>query len=230
MSSYGVEMPDIVPDCYRLDSLQSDLRWQKIQPLPVTSSSRDAAVAFANLRVWYFIYDRVYDHDVRTGEYESQNAGYRHSDYSICTVTNGNYTYVIGVGHLNQNIYVNQNSEDISSWMKVSSTLNIRRGHACLMYDSHIMITGGIEDPSSVEVFNTEDNISWSLPPMLTGRKHHKMMLYDGYPTVVGGESRDNRALSDLESYDFNTGRWFTQEKHLREARYSFGLAEIRNN
>lgn len=148
------------------------------------------------------------------------------ANFGHCAVSNGNYSYVIGVGDQEDEIWVNSNSRNESAWQKVGKMYQGRKHHACLWYDSNIMITGGHVFRSDVEIFNTETNSVWESTSMLRRRGGHAMILYDGYPTVVGGRNGMN-ILEDLESYDIGTGQWFTQERRLKIAKDSFGIVEI---
>lgn len=199
--------------------------WERIHPLPRAADDH-TSVTIAENRIWYIDIDRIHSFDVNTGEYISAWLPFRARSSRHCAVSNGNHTYVIGVGQNNDEIWINTESQDELSWHKVANLKRGRSLHACLWYDSNIMITGGCCTRDDVEVFNTETNTVRDSIPMLEGRRIHRMMLYDGYPTVVGGYDGSNY-LSDLESFDMRLGRWFTQDVKLQRAKSLFGLVEI---
>ena len=86
-------------------------------------------------------------------------------------------------------------------WEDTSPNPNPRRGHACLLYTldgvQGVMVTGGTEGrtdpndyyPGSVTDFYQIETDSWiSLANTSFPVENHQMILYDGKPTIIGGE------------------------------------------
>lgn len=124
---------------------------------------------------------------------------------------------------------MNAESRDEKSWHKVGKMSQERTSHSCLWYGSNIIITGGylFKSRADVEILNTNDYSIRKSTEMLKGRHGHKMMLYNGYPTVVGGKSFDNY-LSNIESFNISNSEWFTKNVSLKEARVWHGLVETK--
>lgn len=192
------------------------------------ATSRHSAVSIGDHNIWYVDEDMLHNFDETEGEYTSHNLPFvaGRLSHRHCAVSNGNYSYVIGVGDGRNEIWSNTNPQKETIWEKVGQLKEGRSLHACLWYDTNIMITGGGKGRSDVEIFNTETNNVWEYPAMSTGRHGHAMILYEGYPTVVGGYRGIGRR-DDLESFDMGTGRWFTQDVKLQTARAYFGLAQV---
>lgn len=217
----------VTADCYVFSRKRLNANWEVISNLPFQFSDH-YAVTMGDNNIWYIVNDTLHIFDTTTEKYNATSLPFYDTDHKKhCVVSNGNYSYVIGTGETEDEIWVNSKPQDGTSWEKVANLREKRRGHACLWYDSNIMITGGINvRPADVEIFNTETNSFRNSAPMQNGRSLHAMMLYDGFPTVVAGWGVET-FMSDLESFDLNTKQWFTQNISLSEPKALFSFAEV---
>lgn len=214
--------------CFQLPRNGSNDFWLRRDPLPRPSDGH-CAVSIGSDNIWYIDDDEIHNFNAATGEYSTTALPFKGNKYRPCAVSNGNYTYVIGVGGSRDEIWVNTNSQDGRAWHKVGYMKEGRKRHACLWYDSNIMITGGEETKASVEIFNTETNCVREAQDLLSPRYAHEMMLHNGYPTVLGGYDGDY-TFNTLESYDIATGEWYvltSREAKLPRPLWSFGFIEI---
>lgn len=202
--------------------------WQPVPSLP-RPAHKHSSVLIGDKNIWHVDRDRIHNFDSSTGLYNTTNLPFIAKTYRHCAVSNGNYSYVIGVGRNDDEIWVNTEPRNEKSWHQVGNLLGPTQKHGCLWYDSNIMITGGYIGHANVTIFNTETNTMREAMPMLKGRYSHAMILYNGYPTVVGGTMGFGSAkyLNDTESYDIATGEWFIQDLHLERPKAYFGLVEI---
>lgn len=180
------------------------------------------AVTMGDSEIWFIAEDKVDIYD-GTQHIRSNNLPFK-SLSRHCAVSNGDFTYVIGVGQNYNEIWVNEEPRDETTWKKAGILNHGRKFHGCLWYASNIMITGGICAGHSVEIFNTESDKIWEVKWMSTRRSYHHMMLYNGKPTVVGGYDGKS-SLDSLESYDLKTGEWSVEEHVLSKPRLGFSLA-----
>lgn len=211
--------------CNRLSRNDPDAVWEHKYTLPRRTPSLTAA-NIGDHNVWLVDSDRIYNLDERTEELTTTKLPFWVNDNVHCTVSNGNYTYIIGAGSNSIEIWTNTNPRDETSWHKVANIKEKRKYLACLWYDSNIMITGGFHNIPTVEIFNTETNAVTESTPLLKGRAYHEMMLHDGYPTVFGGGHGLER-LSGSESFDISSGEWFVADIELQEGKYMTAFQEL---
>ena len=86
-------------------------------------------------------------------------------------------------------------------WEDTSANPNPRRGHACVLYKLNgtqgVMITGGTDFhidpndyyPGTVADFYQIETDTWiHLPNTSFPVENHQMVIYEGKPTIIGGE------------------------------------------
>src|SRR5438128_6141741 len=100
-----------------------------------------------------------------------------------------------------------------NTWAPTSDMSVARAGaSAVLLYDGHMLITGGQTDggvSASAERFSPTSGAFLSTPSMVHARANHtSTLLDDGRVLVAGGVGADGQALSAAEIYDPNTHAW----------------------
>ena len=93
----------------------------------------------------------------------------------------------------------------------------------------------------SVEFYDVATGQWVSLPPLVTGRRGHSMMVQAGRMMVVGGMAHNNTYLSDMEVFNGERSatlnpfiptkhfscRWIKSSKELRTGRQGFAVVKI---
>src|SRR5213592_3704442 len=100
-----------------------------------------------------------------------------------------------------------------NTWAPTSDMSVARAGaSAVLLYDGHMLITGGQTDAgvsASAERFSPTSGAFLSTPSMATARANHTSTLLDnGRVLVAGGVGADGRAVTAAEIYDPQTNSW----------------------
>jgi hypothetical protein len=119
-------------------------------------------------------------------------------------------------------------------WTELAPLPRARDHLAVVAGDAFIHAVGGrlnspAENVALHDIFNPATNTWQSGPPMPTARSGIAGALYQNRIFVAGGECRDKRTYSEIEAYDFKSGRW-TSHTPMAMGRHGFGAAAVGRN
>ena len=152
-------------------------------------------------------------------------------------ISNDELVLIGGIPKLDRILVLNTTS---NVWTNSQISLHEKRAaHACISYNSKILIVGGDapgnDHPTSTEVIDVHENGRLSIRKarnLNTFRTGHGIGLItlDNVPTVVvfGGYNKQDKYLDSVEIWDDDNETWITSKKlKLNTAKSTFGFASV---
>ena len=217
----------ITDECYMLDAHENPQTWRAAGHLP-RKMAFHSGVAIGT-RIWYVYNSVIYTYETRSDVYEQQRLPF-YVDQAQCAVSNNTHSFIIGVGKSRTEIWMNTIGSDPSQWNMVGSLPIYTLYVSCTWLEDKIYILGGRHNPGSRnETFALNANTFEvkQLANLNYERSHAQALVIDCKPAVVGGRAR-GKGLSSIEVYDSTSDIWKVHERSLETARFSFGLAQLK--